>query len=164
MTDFFKTARTCEELKKLYKKLAMLHHPDRGGDPETMKAINAEYELLFARLKDTHATRDGKTYTAEIPTSETPEHYVNIVEKLIHCNGITIEICGSFIWIQGDTKPYRELLKNLGFRWNQNKRSWYLPPVGYHRRSHRILDMVEIRALYGSEKVEIKPYKKLTTA
>ena len=35
-----------EEIERLYKRLAMRHHPDRGGDAEYMKAINAAYRVL----------------------------------------------------------------------------------------------------------------------
>ena len=163
MTNFFTSAKTCEELKRLYKQLAMVHHPDRGGDLETMKAINAEYELMFAMLKDIHATKDGKTYTSDEPTSEIPRRYMDIIDKLIRCDKTTIEICGSFIWVSGDTKPYKDLLKEMGFKWSQNKKSWYLPPTGYKRKSHRKYEMDEIRELYGSQEVETDPYKKLAT-
>jgi len=35
-----------EELKRAYKKLAMQHHPDRGGDQTTFQQINEAYETL----------------------------------------------------------------------------------------------------------------------
>lgn len=35
-----------EELKKAYKKLAMQHHPDRGGDQTTFQKINEAYDTL----------------------------------------------------------------------------------------------------------------------
>jgi hypothetical protein len=35
-----------DEIERLYKRLAMLHHPDRGGDTEEMKAINEAYRVL----------------------------------------------------------------------------------------------------------------------
>jgi hypothetical protein len=35
-----------DEIELLYKRLAMRHHPDRGGDGEEMKAINEAYGVL----------------------------------------------------------------------------------------------------------------------
>lgn len=36
------------EIKKQYRKLSLVHHPDRGGDVQEMKFINAAYEWLNA--------------------------------------------------------------------------------------------------------------------
>jgi len=35
-----------KEIKKAYRKLAVVHHPDKGGDEQKFKEINAAYELL----------------------------------------------------------------------------------------------------------------------
>ena len=35
-----------EEIERLYKRLAVRHHPDRGGDEEEMKALNEAYGVL----------------------------------------------------------------------------------------------------------------------
>ncbi len=35
-----------DEIKKTYRKLARDLHPDRGGDPEKLKQVNAAYEIL----------------------------------------------------------------------------------------------------------------------
>ena len=40
-----KTAEATE-IKKSYRKLARKLHPDRGGDPEKLKSVNAAYEIL----------------------------------------------------------------------------------------------------------------------
>lgn len=37
---------TQDEIKKAYKKLALKHHPDKGGDPEKFKEVNAANEVL----------------------------------------------------------------------------------------------------------------------
>jgi DnaJ family protein A protein 2 len=35
-----------DEIKKAYRKLAMKHHPDKGGDPETFKKISHAHDVL----------------------------------------------------------------------------------------------------------------------
>jgi DnaJ family protein A protein 2 len=40
------TTATEIEKKKAYRKVAMKHHPDRGGDPETFKEVTRAYEVL----------------------------------------------------------------------------------------------------------------------
>lgn len=64
---YFTNCTTLDELKKEYRRLAMLNHPDRGGDEETMKAINNEYDAVFP------AFRLAYNQTAETPTKETAE-------------------------------------------------------------------------------------------
>ena len=64
---YFDNCRTLDELKKEFRRLAMLHHPDHGGDVETMKAINNEYDAVFP------AFRLAYNKTAETPTNETAE-------------------------------------------------------------------------------------------
>merc|ERR1719243_139205 len=34
------------EIKKAFRKLAIKHHPDKGGDPETFKEITRAHEVL----------------------------------------------------------------------------------------------------------------------
>jgi len=35
-----------DEIKKAFRKLSLIHHPDKGGDPEKFKVINHAYEVL----------------------------------------------------------------------------------------------------------------------
>ena len=44
MMKYFIECKTLDELKKEYRRLAMIHHPDVGGTVEAMQAINAEFE------------------------------------------------------------------------------------------------------------------------
>lgn len=46
---FFDAIHTLDDLKAAYRKLAMQHHPDMGGDTETMQCINAEYPKCMMR-------------------------------------------------------------------------------------------------------------------
>lgn len=150
---WFKNPETLEDLKKQYRRLAMEHHPDRGGSTEDMKQINSEYEALFARLKDTHKTAEGKTYTSSKASTETASEFMDIIEKLIHMDGIIIEICGSWIWITGNTKTYKDELKALSFHWSNSKKAWYFHRDGYKKRSNKRLSLDDIRGFYGSERI-----------
>ena len=145
----FASVTTLEELKAVYKRLAMKHHPDRGGDVETMKEINATYDELFAKFSHIHKNyKTGEYY--EKKTAETPEEFKDIVDKLMKMQGIIIEIIGSFIWVSGDDKPHKEELKAMGFRWHKKKKVWVKPPAGYRKRSRRNYSMDEIRGMYGT--------------
>jgi DnaJ-class molecular chaperone len=42
---------TWDEVKKAYRKLAMQHHPDRGGNKADFIRVQAAYELLEAKYK-----------------------------------------------------------------------------------------------------------------
>lgn len=39
-TNYFEGCSTLQDVKELYRTLAKQHHPDRGGNLETMQAIN----------------------------------------------------------------------------------------------------------------------------
>ncbi len=158
---WFKNPLTIEELKKEYKRLALKHHPDIGGKDADMKEINAEYDALFAKLKDVHQNAEGKTYTAKEESKEKASDFKEIIEKLIRLDGIQIEICGSWLWITGNTINHRETLKALKFRWSKSKKAWYFHDEGYRKNNNKNFSLDEIRDLYGSETIKTKPQLKL---
>lgn len=47
MTKYFKNVKSLEDLKNQFKALARKNHPDAGGNADTMKEINCEYDALF---------------------------------------------------------------------------------------------------------------------
>ena len=151
MNKFFTPkSETLEELKSMYRKLAVQHHPDRGGDSETMKSINAEYDELFPLLKDVHKNKDGETYTAYQASTETADSFKNLIDELMKMDNIVIEVIGCFVWVTGDTKPHKDKLKTLRFQWHTKKSAWYLKPEGYKKRSRKDYELEEIRAMYGT--------------
>lgn len=145
---YFTNIQTLEELKKEYKRLALENHPDRGGDVEVMKAINAEYDIMFNRVKDIHINAKGETYTKE--NTETPSEFKDIIDKLIRMEGLEIEIIGCFIWLSGNTRAHKDNIKALGFKWHSTKKMWYKAPEDYRKRSKKKYSIEEIRDMYGT--------------
>ena len=162
---YIKDVKTLEELKKSYKKLALKLHPDCGGNNEEMAQLNNEYDELFSKLKNTHKNKNDETYTKE--TDETPEQFKDILNRLfvLKMDGVEIEIVGTFIWLTGNTKPYKDDVKALVFRYSPKKYAWYKAPKDYKKRSHKNYDMDTIRGMYGSQKIkEEKAEKKYLQA
>lgn len=145
---YFTNIHTLDELKKAYRRLAMLHHPDVGGDPEIMKAINNEHDALFEQLKKQHNASADEYHQ----TTETAEEFRGIIEKLLTLDGLEIELCGSWLWIGGETMKHKEALKAAGCRWSSKKKLWYWHHAEDGRKWHRgNQTMSEIRRKYGSQ-------------
>lgn len=147
---YFKDCKTAEELKKAYWKLAKKLHPDAGGNEEEFKSMQAEYSAAWDCLKNIHFTKEGKEYKKE--TTETADEFIEIIEKLINLKGVETEICGSWIWCTGDTKPYKDIFKKMGFKWAGKKEAWFYHKGTFKKHSKEELSMDEIREMYGSVK------------
>lgn len=157
---YFANCATLEALKKEYRRLCMLHPPDRGGDTATMAAINDEYDEAFHRFQSGHATtqQPDDTHAAE----EAPEAFRAVISRLVILAGINIEICGSWIWVTGNTYLNREALKAAGLRYSKSKSAWYWKPEGSRSKARRHYSMEEIRDLHGSERIKTSPASVLT--
>jgi curved DNA-binding protein CbpA len=152
-------ATSIEDAKKQYYKLVMRWHPDRpGGDLKAMQDINAEWDYLRKHNYNIHESKDGGTYTdwsQDVPDDVT-EAFADIIEQLVTMQGLEIEICGSWLWVGGNTKEHRESLKGMGMKWASKKRRWYKAPKDWKRKVRKTLDMDEIRARYGSQTIDGK--------
>lgn len=155
MMKYFNNCKSIEDVKKLYKKLCKQYHPDLNKDDTTeiMKQINAEYETAFERFKNIHESADDntKTYTASKETSETAAEFMVIINKLVTCEGLEISVCGKWLWAEGLTFPYKELLKNLNFRYASKKKCWYWHKAEDASRNHKEMSLDEIKKLHGCE-------------
>lgn len=156
---YFAECKCLEDVKETYRKLCFEYHPDISKHPnatEIMKQVNNEYELAFSRWKNTHRNAQKEYYTTERDNTETSEEFRDIINQLIHFVGIKIEIIGKWIWISGNTFPYKKELKELKFSWVNNKRAW-----AYHRPEDSKLtrkkySFDDIRNMFGSLEIETK--------
>lgn len=145
---YFSDCKTLEDLKKEYRRLCMIHHPDHGGNTATMQQINNEYHERFQILKNQHNAKADEAHQ----TTEAPEEFINIINALIKFPGIIVELCGSWLWISGDTRPVKDELKAAGCRWSNNKKMWYWHHAEDGSRWHKgTSTMSDIRMKYGSQ-------------
>lgn len=153
------------EVRQFYYKLALIHHPDRGGETATMQVINNEYEYLTALVLQgayySKYSAEGKQ--REQNFSDELQAKINEILKLT-LTGCKIEVIGSWIWITGETKPVKDQLKELDFQWNFKKYSWYWHAPGYRKLSKKTFCLDDIRAMFGSQEVERNENKVLQLA
>lgn len=146
MKWFTDKINTVEELRKQYKELLMKYHPDNNKKEDTteiMKEINLEYNSLFQGLKNSTYKNEKENYKSA--DEETVKKILNELQKY---SDIVIELCGSWIWVSGNTKPIKNLLKELGLKWASKKSMWYFGES--KKKTHKSMDMEHIRTKYGS--------------
>lgn len=163
MSNFFANCRTIEDLKEAYFSAAKKHHPDNGGDAEMFKKISADYHDMFPYLKNKHRkntenSSDNKSdfyerKSTQAETHETPEMFIDIVDKLFKFDDINIEVRGSWLWITGNTFPIRNELKELGCRWSKYQKSWYWTAEPYTRKRNKMSVQAQ-RMYFGSYYME----------
>lgn len=172
MNKYFKDVNTLEELRKQYKELLKKYHPDNPqGSTETTQNINAEYNKLFKLLKDRHESKaadnkeDTKTDYNNMKYDFSEDKLLReMLNKIIHFEGIAIEIIGNWIWISGNTYQYRKELKELTFKFAGQKKAWYWHSEAFRKKSKKKLSMEDIRNYYGSTEVETDITKRLKQA
>lgn len=169
--SFFQNVRTAEDLKRQFRHLVKTFHPDMGGNAEDMKEINREYEQLLRRVGNVHLNKEGEIwedtkgpkdrFTCDI--SELDDGFREIVIEVMKMTGIEILLVGSWIWLEGETRPWKDALKKLGFKWSAPRQKWYWHQADYRRRHASKASFDEICAFYGvrsvnghSEKEELK--------
>ena len=140
-----------EDCKKQYHKLALKYHPDHGGTDEAFVQINKEWDWLQRHNYNIHRDMEGNIYTddrQDMP-DEVTEKFAALITALIRLDGVGIEICGSFIWLSGETYQWRDAIRALGFKWSRNKKMWYMAPTKRRARNNN-WSMERIRAAHGS--------------
>jgi hypothetical protein len=144
---WFTSIDSFDALKTHYKELVKQYHPDLNSDNlESMKEINAEYDFLLNNLAK---------LTDKPIDLEAESEFKEIILALVKLD-LEVEVCGSWLWLHGDTKPIKDDLKELGCYWASKKKLWYWKPEGSRTFSKGSFSMSEIRAKYGSNYVQSK--------
>lgn len=106
-----------------------------------MKIINDAYDAL-------------KKYAGEMKSEQTD--YGDMLNDALNAisglPALVIEICGSWVWVTGETREHKDTLKESGFKWAAKKKAWYFRPEEFSSRSKGTKSLEEIRAKYGSQR------------
>ena len=156
--QYFKDIKTESELKARFRVLAKENHPDKGGSLEVMKIINSEYDILIKKILS------GKSFFGEslIDELKIDKELREKIQSISGLDNLIIELCGSWIWVTGDTKQSKDFLKSQGFKWAKKKCSWYFHVGQYKKVCKRKYSLCEIRKIHGSFKVSSNQKKYLT--
>lgn len=128
--NFFSGFVGVEAVKGEYRRLAMIHHPDRGGgDTATMQELNRQYHAALSGVDGTESRgSDDRTHTYRYNRA-TEQAVMDKVDEIVGLGmpGVEIWLIGVWIWIVGDTKPHAgKLGKNgAGCRWHRKRNAWY---------------------------------------
>ena len=154
MLKFFENVTTLTELRKEYRRLAFIYHPDKGGDTVLMQILNDSYERLSEKfIKENDEFSEGrKEYEMQVS-----EEIRKMLDRIMFLKGVDIEVIGGWIWITGNTFAIRTTLKNLGFMFSHPKTAWYWHKGEYRKKNGKIQSMDEMRDFWGSQKIETQP-------
>ena len=145
----FENAMSYEEIKKAYVESVT----EFKGNKSALKFINGAFAKYVDEVKDIHINAKGETYQKEV--KETTEEFTTLIGELIAMDGITVEACGTWLWVSGATKAHKEALKACGFRYAAKKQKWYKAPEGTkHFKGKKTWTMQQIRDVYGSKVVD----------
>ena len=147
---YFENLTTENEIKARYKELAKKNHPDLGGCVEIMKAINTQYEIVITGAYQ----RAGKSITEIDELLKDDVILREKLNKIVNLKGLEIEICGSWIWITGETNKYKNEIKSCGFFWARLKKAWYWRKAEEKSRNRKKMSMDEIRNSHGSKSLK----------
>lgn len=142
---------TEEIVKQAFHKAAMKYHPDRNpAGAEMMKLVNeARESLKGGTYPIEYKNEEGYDYGEEINTA---------LNKIIHLVDLKIEVCGSWVWVSGNTKEHWPMMKEAGFQFSPPKKMVYFRPEYSKKRRFKRdgLSIDEIRAKYGSDSIRNK--------
>ena len=143
----FRDITGINEAKRVYKTLAKKLHPDMpNGDTESFKLLNAIYTDLI----------ENKIYFSN--DFKIDVELEKVISLILHLDNVVVELVGQWVWLSGETKKYKEKLKEIGFKWASKKKMWYYGEMKAKNPNPKSID--EIKSKYGSTTLKDDKNKK----
>lgn len=138
----------------------------KAGMTTIMQQINAEFKKLkefFLREELKDKTQGYWNYVGRTQkgvadaesyfnwATNRSQDIIDAVNRIIYIQGIEIEILKFWVWVGGETREVKELLKAAGYRWDPTKSKWVYrtcPAMGHFQTYE------QVRAYHGAVRVE----------
>lgn len=164
LVNTFKTM-TWDEAKRHYYQLALKHHPDRGGDVETMKVVNGAWDFVKNSIADSHGKANNKHAGYSNWAVGMFDELMKTALKIAKISpSLNVEIAGYWIWVTGETKAHKDEIKKITLKiytnkgefdihpkYHATKQAWYFSGVKSSGTGKMSLD--EIRNTYKNQKI-----------
>lgn len=148
-TNLFSGCKTPSEVEQRYEELLQVFKSGNGESKEIIAAINDQYSELVAALKKASQVEANKE-------KATVSEKIKELQNSVDTKGLHLEVCGTWLWVTGQTYPIRNTLKNLGFRYSSNKLSYYYRQEDYRSSTQKPIPMDLIREKFGTSEVVLK--------
>ena len=113
---------TRDLVKQAYRKLASKYHPDKNPDGlRHMQEVNVAYDYLSQLPESSLSGAYQKEKVQPKKAAEPPEYHLFRIMGL----QVTEDDFSCKTWVSGKTFPYKEHLKQHGFRWCPDERAWW---------------------------------------
>lgn len=153
MKSYFDSILDVAEVKKEYRRLAHIHHPDKGGSNEMMQSINRAYHQKLESLNGYEFQEEGKSHIYRY-NGKIEQALIDKMQELIHLDiAGDIYLIGTWIWILHTDKSQKEALKTARCRWSGQRQAWYFH-TGKYRSKKSSSSLQGIAKKYGVEKID----------
>lgn len=92
-----------------------------GKKQELIDRIQSDEKENDEEVSDKETQEDKKKESQQVD-------YSKLIKELNKLDGITYKVIGTWLWVDGDTKPVKEELKELGLKWSGNRKKWFKAP------------------------------------
>ncbi len=151
---YFTPDLTIEEARKQFRELCLKLHPDKGGNQADFVAMKDEYDKMVGMLSAFEAGSASRENRKARYTTESEIELRKKIEELLNIPEIVIEICGSWLWISGNTFAHHERIKAAGCKFSGAKKCWYFAVDMAQGKCRGRYSMAKIRAKFGSMTIE----------
>jgi CTP synthase (UTP-ammonia lyase) len=143
-SNLFFGCTSADEVQLRYDELCKVFN----GQDEMLNTIKVEYSTLMSVLVDSkpivEAVKEETTTLSDI--------IKNLQEK-VNPEGLRLEIVGKWLWLSGATFSVKEALKELGFRYSPDKKSWYWRSESDRSSNEKPIPLDMIKEKYGASLV-----------